>query len=231
MTCRRRSGSPATTPARGSSTLCSRISLASAAGRTASSACSTTAVSSRGHTSSRILPLITRETSSRSSISCTWASDWRTMTSSARFICSSPTCPLWSMRAQPYTAFSGVRSSCETTARNWSLARAAASASAARCCTSAAAPTKACRTSSTSLTPAGPSACIVPPSPKCRAASARVAIGAVIRRPTRAASASASTAKATPPAPMASRERSSGASTDARGMPKAMPQPVFGDRA
>ena len=100
--CCRRLGSPVIGPARGSSTLWTRMPLASAASRTASSAASTTAVRSTLRTSSRILPVMTRETSSRSSTSWTCALALRSMTSSARVIWVSPViCPVRSMRAQP----------------------------------------------------------------------------------------------------------------------------------
>ena len=69
-----------------------------------------------------------------SSMSCTCAFALRMMTSSARVTASPRSSPVRSMRAQPYTAFSGVRSSWESTARNSSFARLAASAAArARC--------------------------------------------------------------------------------------------------
>ena len=103
------------------------MAVASAAGLTASSAPSTTALRSTGRTSRRIFPVMTRETSSRSSINCTWALAFRTIASSARSAAPSRICPVCSIRAQPYTALSGVRSSCDRTVKNSSLARLAAS--------------------------------------------------------------------------------------------------------
>ena len=61
-----------------------RMLFASAAGRTASSAASTTARRSTGSTSRRSLPVMMRDTSSRSSMSCACARALRSMVSSAR---------------------------------------------------------------------------------------------------------------------------------------------------
>ena len=68
--------------------------------------------------------------SSRSSISCTWTSALRTIASSARAVVAASLAiwPPCSMRAHPYTAFSGVRSSCDSTPMNSSFARSAVSA-------------------------------------------------------------------------------------------------------
>ena len=75
ITCCRRSESPEIMPARSSSTTCSRICLASLAGRCDSIAARITGSRSIGRTSSRNLPETTRETSTRSSISCRQGGD------------------------------------------------------------------------------------------------------------------------------------------------------------
>jgi len=127
-TCWKRSGSPPTGPTGEVGTDCSRMFLAAAAGRMPSIASSITSRTSTGWTVRRILPASMRETSSRSSIRRTWAVTFRRMICSARRVCSASRSPRWRMVAQPFTALSGVRSSCERVDRNWSLARLAASA-------------------------------------------------------------------------------------------------------
>ena len=78
-------------------------------------------------TSRRSLPVMMRDTSSRSSMSCACARALRSMVVERR----APSvpgrrAPLRSIRAQPRIALSGVRSSCDSVARNSSLARFAA---------------------------------------------------------------------------------------------------------
>ena len=84
--------------------------------------------------SSRSLPVMIRETSSRSSMSCSWICEFRSMMSIARRVVGSSRCPAASSRAQPRMAFSGVRSSCDRVARNSSFARFAAWASSRASC-------------------------------------------------------------------------------------------------
>jgi hypothetical protein len=100
-TCCRRSGSPLRGPALGSRRDWSVSPLATAAGRTASSADSSTRWMSTGRMSSRILPLMMRDTSSRSSISWSWTCALRTIASSARGVVPESIWPIWSMRAHP----------------------------------------------------------------------------------------------------------------------------------
>ena len=69
-TCCRRPGSPDTGPTRGSTIVCTRTPLASAAGWIVATALSTMSGSSTGCTSKRILPDTIRETSSTSSTIC-----------------------------------------------------------------------------------------------------------------------------------------------------------------
>ena len=103
--------------------------LASAAGRTASSAPCTTASISTRRRSRRIFPVLILDRSSRSSISFICTSALRTIAFFAfTAAASSRNSPLCSILAQPYTAFSGVRSSCDSTPMNSSFARSAASA-------------------------------------------------------------------------------------------------------
>jgi len=101
-----------------------------------SSAAFTTAARSTGSSSSRIFPLTMRETSSRSSIRRPCATAFRSMMSSARRVAGS-SCVRRRICAHPRTAFSGVRSSCDSVARNSSFTRLASSASWwARCASS-----------------------------------------------------------------------------------------------
>ena len=83
ITCWRRSASPSTGLASGAIETSRRIPLASAAGRTLSSAASMMRRRSTGLKSSRSLPVMMRETSSRSAISCACARALRSIVSSA----------------------------------------------------------------------------------------------------------------------------------------------------
>ncbi len=126
-TCWSRSGSPETTAP--PSTVEQRSTpLASAAGRTTSSAARTVPSSSSGRSSRRSLPVMMRETSRRSSMSLACARALRSM--AARPLASTAGSAAEAPRRscdQPSTALSGVRSSCDTTPRNSSLARLASS--------------------------------------------------------------------------------------------------------
>ena len=75
-----------------------------------------------------------RERSSRSSMSWVWILAFRSMASSPCWTSSRSSLPDRSNRDQPTMALSGVRSSCERVARNWSFIRLAASASARASC-------------------------------------------------------------------------------------------------
>ena len=135
--CWSRVGSPSTTTV-GSSAATTSTPLAPAAGRTESIAASTMGASSTSScASSRILPLTMRETSSRSSMSCAIATALRWIVSSALFCRASSNFHEVSIFAQPRIAFSGVRSSWLTTARNSSFARLARSAAWRACCSDA----------------------------------------------------------------------------------------------
>ena len=160
--CCRRAGSPRTAPAPSSRSISSPIPLALAAGRTVSAAASTAAPRSASRTSSFSLPRTIRATSSRSSTICAWVVALRSMASMARSVAEASSRPVRSSRDQPSTAFSGVRSSCETVAMNSSLARLARSASARASCSRAssaarsASPRRASvRSPKTSATPCG----------------------------------------------------------------------------
>ncbi len=136
-TCWSRFGSPVIGPIRSCRSVLSSMDLASAAGRTASSAASMTGGSSTLCTSRRSLPAVMRPMSSRSSMSCTWAFEFRMIVSIALARVTSSSCPVFKIAAHPYTALSGVRSSCERVVRNSSLARFALSASARAACSRA----------------------------------------------------------------------------------------------
>ena len=126
-TCCRRLGSAEMGP-RAPSRLASSLMLrASAAVCTASTADTMTETRSTDRTSRRSLPVMMRETSRRSSIS--WASTrvLRSMTSGPRRAPTASSVPDRSRRTQPRIAFSGVRSSWESVARNSSFARFASS--------------------------------------------------------------------------------------------------------
>jgi hypothetical protein len=128
-TCWSLTGSPATVTTPVSITLRSVTPFASAAGRTASTAASMKEFGSTGRTSMRSLPVMARDTSRRSSMSCACARALRSMVSKARPALPPSSCPMRSMCAQPRIAVSGVRSSCETVARNSSFRRFASCAS------------------------------------------------------------------------------------------------------
>ena len=127
-TCWRRSASPWISPESGSRCRASAMPLFFAAGRTPSIAAASTAWRSTGFSSTRSFPEVMRETSRMSSMSCVCACALRSMVSSARPSDEGSTAPVRSIRVQPRMALSGVRSSCETVARNSSLVRLAASA-------------------------------------------------------------------------------------------------------
>jgi hypothetical protein len=205
--------------------------LASAAGRTASSAASTTVGSFTGRSSSRILPVTMREISRRSSTSRIWAVALRSMASSARSVRAGSSVAVLKIRAQPYTALSGVRSSWESRARNSSLARLAVSASARADCALAIASSNARATAVTSCGPfraaGGGTVC---PWPNAPTADDSAATGRAIRWPTSNDSTRAATRKPTPPPATAQSERRSGPSMVAGGIPSPTPQPVTGDR-
>ena len=110
------------------------MSLALAAGRTVSTAASTTSPKSIGATSSRILPLIILETSRRSSTSCASARVLRLIDCSPFDVRPSSDAVCSSIAAHPRMAFSGVRSSWDAVARNSSFARLASSACARAAC-------------------------------------------------------------------------------------------------
>ena len=103
--------------------------LASATGLTVSIAASTNAVGSTDWISSRILPETMRLMSSRSSMSWVWARVFRSMTSSPCWVCAAVIVPVRRRCDHPRMAFSGVRSSCDTVARNSSFIAFARSAS------------------------------------------------------------------------------------------------------
>ena len=105
----------------------------SADGRIDSTAAWTSAARSTGRRSRRSLPVVMRETSSRSSTSraCAWA--LRSIFSSARNARGRDNAPDRSSRVQPRMALSGVRSSCDSVARNSSFSRLASRSSASRC--------------------------------------------------------------------------------------------------
>src|SRR5262249_24997940 len=130
MTCCKRSASPDTGPADGSSDEMITIFLASAAGRPITLASSTIGTRSPMLTSMRSCPVIMRDTSSSSPISLFCALALLFMTSSARANLSSPSRLPLSIFDHPRMELSGERSSCETVARNSSLRRLACSDSA-----------------------------------------------------------------------------------------------------
>ncbi len=103
--------------------------LAWAAGATVSTAASMVSEILVRPRLSESFPLITRETSSTSSTSFAWTRAFRSITTSPWSISFEEVRPR-NNTAQPRMALNGVRSSCETTAKNSSLARLAASASA-----------------------------------------------------------------------------------------------------
>ncbi len=125
-TCCRRPASPLTIMRDGSSRLRSRMSLDAAAGVAESSAACTMSSMATCCRSSRSLPVMIRLRSSRSSISCTCARALRSMTSMARRWSSGlVVSPFSRICVHPRIELSGVRSSCDSVARNSSLMRVA----------------------------------------------------------------------------------------------------------
>jgi hypothetical protein len=136
-TCWRRAGSPETGPACESRTEWTRTPLASAIGLSDSRADSIAVAGMRGWTSSRIVPVMMRETSRRSSMTRACARAFRSITSTAWRSRASLRSVRRSTCAHPRMALSGVRSSCETVARNSSLSWPASSARALAACSRA----------------------------------------------------------------------------------------------
>ena len=130
-TCCRRPGSPRSRPARRiQRDAQSQLACASTDGLTASIAALMTSLRSTGCTSSCTLPEMMRLMSSRSSMIC--ACDARIALDRLEAASRGPGCRAGSRRssvAQPRIALSGVRSSCETVARNSSFSRPTRSAS------------------------------------------------------------------------------------------------------
>ncbi len=113
--------SPCTGASSGSIALWRPMRRASAAGLTASMAETMTAPSATRSTVRRIFPVMTRLRSRRSSMSWAWAHALRRMTSTPRrTLCLSSRLSR-STSAQPRMALRGVRSSCDSVARNSSL--------------------------------------------------------------------------------------------------------------
>ncbi len=133
ITCCSRDGSPRNPAGRVGIDVSIWIPLASALGRTASTAARAIVPISIGCVSSRSLPVMMRETSRMSSISTACALALRSMVSSALRDFSAERFPERNIPVQPTIAASGVRSSCDRVARNSSLARLAASASSRAC--------------------------------------------------------------------------------------------------
>jgi hypothetical protein len=106
----------------------------SAKGRTASSAPCATTTRSTGWSAKRKVPATILDRSSRSSIMWARATAFRSIVAIACVERSGANCFEPSMRDHPSTAFRGVRSSCETVARNSSLRRLACSASSVIVC-------------------------------------------------------------------------------------------------
>ena len=97
------------------------MSFAWRAGRTVSTASSTTRFMSIPRASMRSLPLMARDTSSRSSMSLVCARAFRSIAATARERSAAGTAPVDSMRTHPKIAVIGVRSSCDTVIRNSSF--------------------------------------------------------------------------------------------------------------
>ncbi len=98
-------------------------------GKTEVTAASTTGAKSIGCRSRRSLPDRMRETSSRSSISWLCALALRSIVATPSATTAGGTSPCWRIVVQPTMALSGVRSSCDSVARNSSFRRFASSAS------------------------------------------------------------------------------------------------------
>ena len=128
ITCCNRSGSPRTGTRVSGSEVVSRTPLAAAAGRMRPTAASTDSATSVGPRVTRHSPETIRETSSRSSISCACVRALCSIAPSATAVLSVPSSPVRSMLDHARIGVSGVRSSCETVARNSSFARLASSA-------------------------------------------------------------------------------------------------------
>jgi hypothetical protein len=107
-----------------------RIFLPSAAGRIAFMAAPMTSESAAGRSCRRSLPVMMRETSSRSSMSFACAMTLRSMTSSPSRSLGAPGRSERRRRVQPRIADNGVRSSCDSVVKNSSFMRLASRASA-----------------------------------------------------------------------------------------------------
>jgi hypothetical protein len=127
--CRRRSASPQTTSAWGGVSSDSRTPLPANSARIDSRAVTARPVTSTADGSRWSRPVRLRETSIRSVTSWDWSRALRWITSSACTVRCALSVPPRSSEAQPMIALSGVRSSCDTMARNSSLSRLASSAS------------------------------------------------------------------------------------------------------
>ena len=110
-TCCKRTASPQTSLALSASSRLTRTSFSCAAGVVASTAASITLRRSSGDSSSLSLPLMMRDTSSRSSISRACRLALRRIVSMARPCSAGASVPAWTMCAQPVIAFNGLRSS------------------------------------------------------------------------------------------------------------------------
>ena len=126
--CCTRAGSASTMPAAPSRDITKSTPLACAMGFEVSTPASTMGARSIGRGLMRSLPLTMRDTSSRSSMSWPCSCALRSMVSSARCCIVASSFPDFARRTQPVIALSGERNSCDTTARNWSLAAVATSA-------------------------------------------------------------------------------------------------------
>ena len=124
-TCRRRSESPRTVPASAATDDVSVTDLASKVGRDDSTTPPTSAGRSTGSIFRVSLPATMRLTSSRSLISRLCCCTLRSMTSRPRRVAGASSVPPRSSRSQPSIALRGLRSSCETIARNSSFRRSA----------------------------------------------------------------------------------------------------------
>ena len=127
--CESRISSPSTVPTDGSSVVSIVIFLRVAASATASRAASMAGVTRTGSRAISSVPVRIRERSSTSSMSWVCTRALRSIASRARAVASRSSMVPRSIRAHPAMAVSGVRSSCESIARNSSLERFAASAS------------------------------------------------------------------------------------------------------
>ena len=126
--CRSRVGSPWTT-ADSACVNTSSTPFALAAGIADAIACRTASSSGAELELRRSLPVSAFETSSRSAVSCACSRAFRSIASSPRCAVAASSRSVRSRCAQPRTALSGVRSSCEIVARNSSFVRLATSLS------------------------------------------------------------------------------------------------------